>query len=71
MPLPPAAEAARLAAVRSQSRRNMGGAMLVGCFVVGVFSYCIRSVEQEEISERDLKEFIRRREIQKQREGQR
>jgi formate/nitrite transporter FocA (FNT family) len=61
MPLPPAAEAARQAAARSQSRRNMLGAAIAGTFVGAVFLYSITAVDQDEITERELAAFIRKR----------
>jgi hypothetical protein len=69
MPLPPAAEAARAAAAKAQSRRNGAGAFLAGSFVVGVFAYCISAVEQEEITDRDVAEFRKQRELQRQRDA--
>lgn len=68
-PLPPAAAAARDAAMRSQSRRNGVSAFLVGSFVVGVFVYCISSVEQDEISDREVAQFRTQRELQRQRDA--
>ena len=71
MPLPPHVEAARQAALRAQSRRNLGGALLTGGFVAGVFFYCIQTVEQDEISERDVAQFRKERELQRQRDSTR
>ena len=52
-PLPPAAQAARLAAEAQQSRRNLASAALASSFVAGVFYYCIQAVDQDEISDRE------------------
>ena len=60
-PLPPAAEAARLAAVRQQNRRNMFGGFLVCSFVAGVFTYVVNAVDQEQVTERELQEFKEQR----------
>ena len=67
-PLPPAAEAARQAAMRAQSRRNIAGALLAGTFVVGVFSYCIQAVDQDEITDRDVELFRKKRDLERQRD---
>ena len=65
MPLPPAAERARAAAVAQQSRRNGVGALLATGFVVGVFYYCVSAVGQnDEITERELAQFRRERDRQ-------
>ena len=64
MPLPPAARAARLAAEARQGRRNLAGAVLATSFVVGFFFYCIQSVDQDEITEKELQDFRRQRELQ-------
>ena len=69
MPLPPAARAARLAAEARQGRRNLAGAVLATSFVVGVFFYCIQSVDQDEITEKELQDFRRQRELQRLRDA--
>ena len=68
-PLPPAAQAARLAAEAQQSRRNLASAALASSFVAGVFYYCIQAVDQDEISDREVHEFRRQRELQRARDA--
>eukprot|EP00325_Prymnesiales_sp_UTEX-LB-985_P035405 CAMPEP_0174727134 /NCGR_PEP_ID=MMETSP1094-20130205/49163_1 /TAXON_ID=156173 /ORGANISM="Chrysochromulina brevifilum, Strain UTEX LB 985" /LENGTH=82 /DNA_ID=CAMNT_0015928817 /DNA_START=16 /DNA_END=264 /DNA_ORIENTATION=- len=63
--LPPSALSARQMAARAQARGNARGAMLLGGFVVGVFCYCISAVEQDPITERDLEQFRRERELER------
>jgi hypothetical protein len=70
MALPPAAEAARQAAERSQRTRNLGVAGLIGSFVLGVFFYTIQNVDQDTITERDLEAFRKQRERQRARDAQ-
>lgn len=69
MPAPgAAAAAARAAAARSQSRSNLVvGGSLVG-FVGGVFFYCTRAVQQDEITDDEVAAFKRARE-RKQQQG--
>ena len=64
-PLPPAAEAARQVAARRQSRNNLVGAMLVGGFVVSVFFYSMSAVEQDTITDRDVQQFRKERELER------
>ena len=65
MPPPPAGAAkaaARAAAASTQSRNSfITGTLLVG-FVGGVFYYCTHAVQQDEITEAELKAFMRARE---------
>ena len=65
-PAPPPAgaakAAARAAAASTQSRNSfITGTLLVG-FVGGVFYYCTHAVQQDEITEAELKAFMRARE---------
>ena len=64
-PLPPAAEAARLAALRQQSRRNAFAGFLVCSFVAGVFTYVISAVDQDQVTERELQAYRVQREKQR------
>ena len=71
-PLPPAAEAARLAAARSQSRRNMAVAGAIVSFVGGVFFYSVNAVGTDDaITEWELQQFRQQRERQRQLEAAR
>lgn len=66
MPLPPAAEAARVAAARTQSRRNLAVAGAIVTFVGSVFAYSISAVGTDDgITERELLEFRKQRERQR------
>lgn len=58
MPLPPAAEIARAAAMASQRRQNLGGAFGICSFVAGVLFYTTRvAVIQDEITDEEVARF--------------
>lgn len=65
MPLPPAAEAARQAAMRQQTRRNALAGLIVTAFIGSVFTYVITAVEHDPVTEAELRAFRAERERQR------
>ncbi len=61
MPLPPAAEAARLAAERRQVMRNTGLGFLICGFIASTFFYVTRAVGQDKITPEEVVAFRNKR----------